>query len=179
MKKHVILEGLDRSGKSTLSKAISHSFGYHVPVHYQKPEKLAIYGMCPKKYQEASFVEMFRLLSTDIPTIFDRAHLGEYVYSPRYRQYDGSYVFDLEDQFIASGSKFHENTRLILLAFHNNSIAVDDGDSFDWSKRGEEQEDFIRAFDRSQIKDKRIVYVDRPDGSGYLDYDAVTVAALG
>ena len=167
----IILEGCDRLGKSTLINGILNSLGYHQVMHFEKPRLLAIYqdevlGRDPlRSYQEASFKNMFKLLSAyDANIICDRSHIGEAVYSDLYRNYDGNYVFDLEDAFIGSGSSFHLQTTLILLTTDNFGFITDDGMSFDFSKKEEEQNRFIKAVNRSKIKNKRIINVHNGQG---------------
>lgn len=158
----IICEGLDRLGKTTLISGIINRLGYHEVIHFDKPKGLDVYSGSLFKYQEESFKNMFRLLSCSADVICDRSHIGEYVYSPLYRSYDGSYIYDLEDSFIASGSNFHLTTKLVLLTCENpQSFGQDDGMSFDWSKRMSEQDAFIRAVERSRIRDKKIIRVDR------------------
>lgn len=181
--KSIIIEGVDRLGKDSLISGLKHQLGQFQVVHYQKPELLDIYvndaqrnfnttqldsqvkNSALKSYQIESFRGMFHMLSSDGKFILNRAHLGEFVYSPRYRQYDGSYVFDLEQRFINDlGSNFHETTLLVLLHTSDFSFIKDDGLSFDFDKKEEEQIDFIRAFERSHIKNK--LMLDVCNGSG-------------
>ena len=158
----IICEGLDRLGKSTLISGILNRLGYHEVIHFDKPKSLEVYSSSLFKYQEASFKNLFRILSCSADVICDRSHIGEYVYAPLYRSYDGGYVYDLEDSYIASGSNFHLTNRLILLTCEDPSVfGEDDGQSFDWSMRRDEQDAFIRAVERSRIRDKKIIRVDR------------------
>lgn len=177
-----LIEGLDRLGKDTLINGIQHQRGYHQVLHFSKPVMLECYT--PEdgdpienkrnalfRYQEASFRTMFSLLrdATYTHVICNRAHLGENVYAPLYRGYDGSYVFSLERAFLNEDT----SVRLILLtedfdiAEELCSGIVDDGESFDFSKRRAEQELFLAAFERSIIKDKRIICVTDPAMGGY------------
>ena len=157
-------------GKSTLIKGLQDRLGYHLVVHYEKPKLLECYEENSdwplKAYQEASFDNMFRMLSGTMDVICDRAHLGEFVYSPMYRNYDGSYVFEQEKGFVSYGSKFHEQTTLVLLTTDNFDFITDDGMSFDFSKKEIEQNQFIKAFERSIIKRKLIINVHNGHG-GY------------
>ncbi len=130
-----LLEGLDRLGKDTLLQGIQDRLGYHQVLHFGKPAQLECYRSnsesSPERlYQEASFRNMFRLLSgaPNANIICNRAHLGECVYAPIYRGYSGEYVFDIENEF-----KAHELplVRLILLIedFELSRHFVDDGRS--------------------------------------------------
>lgn len=166
-----IICGLDRLGKSTLIQGIRDELGYYEVVHFSKPQRLQVYdGMATTEgevsklqsfyhYQYHGFINMMKLLVSDANIIFDRGHLGEAVYSPMYRNYSGDYVFDLEQEYRIGD---RNNIRLILLT-EDTDIAkhfVDDGESLGpIEKREEEQQRFIDAFNRSAIKDKRIINV--------------------
>ena len=152
---HLVLEGVDNTGKSTLIKQFIDRFGPRPVIHYTKPEKTSVFSGHPdplQEYQYQSFVNGLHLLQqNNCPIVFDRFHLGEVVYSPRYRGYDGSYVFDLEGLIDTS------YTKLVLLTTSNWTIIEDDGLSFDFSKKEEEQNDFIEAFHKSRFANKQIV----------------------
>jgi nicotinamide riboside kinase len=173
MNKSFIIEGLDRLGKSTLISNIQQKLGFFQVIHYSKPLKLDAYNGDLRKYQYESFKAMFRMLETsaDAPHhaqvryILDRAHLGEAVYSPMYRGYDGNYVFDLEDHYNAY---YNQRVRLILLTedFTKSKHFVDDGLSLGpRSARAKEQELFLKAFDKSLFADKKIICVTGEDGN--------------
>jgi hypothetical protein len=187
-KKHIILEGIDRTGKDSLIAGLQDRLGYFLNIHYEKPKALRKYfdarsaqshlsmgqigALALRDYQEASFVNMLHLLSGNCRTILNRAHLGEYVYSPRYRGYDGSYVFELEQAFIESSSKFREKSLLVLLTTSDFSFIQDDGLSFDFTKKEEEQEDFIKAFNQSAFTNKLLIDVSNSKG-GYRPYEEI------
>lgn len=167
-----IIEGLDRLGKSTLIENIQRECGFYQTVHMSKPKKLPFYEKQSKPdlasgaienqslwlYQRDSFITMFNLIHSDAHLIFDRAHLGESVYAPLYRGYSGDYVFDLERAMNVSDA---EGVRLILLVedFKTSKHFVDDGESFDITKREQEQQMFLKAISRSRFKDKKIICV--------------------
>lgn len=165
------IEGLDRLGKSTLIEGIKRALGFYQVIHFGKPEKLAYYqgetldGKDAQEfsYQYDSFLNSMLLAGSGARLIFDRWHLGENVYAPMYRKYDGDYVFDLERK-----TELDENqhVRLILLTedFRISKHFESDGESFDDTKRQEEQELFIQAFNKSTIPDKRIVCVTASNG---------------
>ena len=108
--------------------------------------------------------------SGNCKVIFDRFHLGEYVYSPMYRGYDGSYVFDLEERCIDNLvlTKEHDTVKLILLTTSDFSFVADDGLSFNPANKEAEQNMFIEAFNRSQFTNKRIIDVHNGMG-GFKD----------
>lgn len=163
-----IIEGLDRLGKSTLIEGILNKEGYHQVIHYAKPQKLAIYEKEKEPlrlYQAASFDTMFELLASKARLILDRAHLGECVYAPMYRGYNGDYVFDLERMNFAD-QMLHVKLILLTEDFSKSKHFVDDGLSLGTAdKRQAEQELFVDAFNISIFPDKRIINVTAEDGS--------------
>lgn len=187
------IEGLDRLGKSTLIEGIQQKLGFFQVIHFGKPKRLDCYrgSLIPDNvvtyaevvsppmfnYQQACFRNSMKLSQAGARIIFDRWHLGEYVYSPMYRGYSGEYVFDLEQRFELDQTNF---VRLILLTedFSCSQHFVSDGDSFDDSKREAEQKMFIEAFDKSIIRDKRIICVTDPATGLFRDPADILAGAL-
>lgn len=165
MLENIIIEGVDRLGKGTLIAGLKNALGYFNVIHYQKPEKLECYNNNLKYYQHESFHQMFNMLDVG-RLILDRAHLGEAVYSHRYRDYDGDYVFQMELDGTNDGLIFASNTLLVLLTTSDFSFIQDDGLSHDFTKKEEEQEDFKRAFEKSSIKNKLLIDISNGNG-GY------------
>jgi thymidylate kinase len=166
-----LIDGIDRLGKSTLSQSILNELGYHLMIHYDKPKVLSAYtgqmdaNAARGHFQKECNVNMFKLLATNIPIIFDRTHLGELVYAPMYRAYSGEYVYRMElDLMDRKPFTFKDDIRLILLTTSNFDIVTDDGQSFDFSKKEIEQQMFKAAFDKSYLIDK--VLIDVHDGHG-------------
>lgn len=170
------IEGLDRLGKSTLIEGILNRKGFHQVIPFGKPRLLEAYVNIKRSvdappevlemsdrsfalymYQRHAFIESMIMTQSKPRIIFDRWHLGEAVYAPLYRDYSGDYVFELEKKFLM----FDATIRLILLTedFETSKHFVSDGDSFDDSKRQEEQQLFLEAFRRSNILDKRKICV--------------------
>jgi thymidylate kinase len=156
--KAVVVEGPDNLGKSTLIKEIINKIGYHPVIHYSKPKKIAAYNFSEYEYQHSSFVNGFQLIDSKIPVIFDRFTIGEAIYSNLYRGYDGNYVWDLEKHYDI-GNQLH--VKLVLLTTSNWNLVKDDGLSFDYSRRQEEQEMFIEAFNKSIIPNKFLVDINK------------------
>lgn len=200
-----LIDGIDRLGKSTLIKNIQDMLGYHLVVHYDKPKMLAhflevgfdiknselsdtdfdesyklmpIENLARRLFQEDANQNMFNLLKTNVPIIFDRTHLGEMVYAPLYRGYSGDYVLDLEKDMLESKPyTSKEDIKLILLTSSNTDMLKDDGLSFDPQKKNQEQEMFIQAFNRSKIQNK--IVIDVHDGNGnYKSYLQILEEAL-
>ncbi len=179
-----LIEGLDRLGKSTLVQGIKNKLGYFQDIHFSKPVLLDCYesenpNRSKELYQRDCFENFFMILQAyGSRIICDRAHLGEYVYSPMYRNYSGEYVFDLEAQYDMDD---RDDIRLILLTedFSVSKHFVDDGQSLGTpDKRIEEQARFIEAFHKSNILDKRIINVTMPGIGSFHSKEHILAEAL-
>lgn len=162
----IIVEGVDAMGKSTQINKIKEYFenngkAVHI-IHYSN----LTFTKDLKKIEKASkklYLNMMKLInaSNDIEDnilILDRAHIGEVVYSPIYRNYSGEYVYDLENELNDSSKK---KTKLILFTdTAENVIERDinrgDGLSFtlDVNKKKEELMAFESAVNKSSINHK-------------------------
>ncbi len=106
MQKFVIFEGLDRCGKDTQIGLLQKRYYPEVwhTFHYSKIPFEEIHQH--KDYSEALYNDMFEMMlhnkGSQRNLIFNRSHLGESVYAPLYRKYDGDYIFDIEKNY-ASG----------------------------------------------------------------------------
>lgn len=117
-----------------------------------------------ENWQRTHFEDMFNLLKDNLNTggrnlILNRAHLGEYVYSPIYRNYNADWVFQLEEAFLNDCQNYQEMIRLIVLYDSNNSqlIQREDGKSLSKAKQSKlnlERQNFLEAFRKSKIQDK-------------------------
>lgn len=188
--KSFIIEGVDRLGKSTLIENIQQKLGFYNVIHYQKPKQLAFFSeehkaqnklMCLENYQYASFKSMFKLIASEEPFIMDRGHLGEVVYSERYRGYSGDYVMELEKKALwlwnyNTAIKDPYPAKLILLTTSDFSFIKDDGNSFDFSAKANEQDSFIRAFNNS-VMPKILIDVSNRNGS-FKDPQDILAEAL-
>jgi thymidylate kinase len=184
------IEGLDRLGKSTLIEGIRNKLGYYEVIHFAKPQKLEAYtrvapiaGVPPGgqgvfTYQRESFLNSMLLARSGARIIFDRWHIGEAVYAPMYRGYSGDYVFQQE---VDTGLVDTNNARLILL-WEDFKVArhfVDDGESLGAiENREEEQERFFAAFEKSNIRDKRMICVTDQGLGGFKPKDWILHEAL-
>lgn len=187
------IEGLDRLGKSTLVEGIQRELGFFQIIHFGKPQRLEKYqgALMPENlaydkdvcdpqlfhYQRECFRNSMKLVQSGARIIFDRWHLGEAVYAPMYRKYDGNYVFDLEKRYDLDEGR---HVRLILLTedFVSSQHFESDGMSFDDSKREDEQNRFIASFNKSVIQDKRIICVTDPKTGRFRDADDILKEAL-
>lgn len=162
----IIAEGIDNSGKGTQIQKIKDEFEKRgISVHILHYSNIKAFGNDNKKIREASykqFRDMFKLINyaageDSMALICDRAHLGECVYSPIYRDYSGDFVFEEEKNFI-----WQDNLKRIKLILFTddaeNVIKRDDGLSFsiDLDTKKKEIELFDKAFEKSILNKKRI-----------------------
>lgn len=165
----IIVEGIDNVGKGTLIQNLIKRIGFAHVIKYDKP-KLTDQHLNLREYQVDSFLSGFGLIAAavsmhEVPQlIFDRFHLGELVYSPLYRGYDGHYVFQQEASVITQVPDILEKTLLVLLTAKNFEVLADDGKSFDRSAVEKEQGLFIDAFNLSWLRKIR-VDVNNEDGT--------------
>lgn len=163
----IICEGLDNVGKGTQIANIRNHFypekQFHI-LHYggvkssETPE-------VQLEYNKIYYNEMFRILSmldqANMHVILDRSHLGEWVYGPMYRNYDPSYIWDLEDMF--KFKAWWNDTYLIhFTSSPETVIKRDDGFSFttDLDKKQEELDLFQDSVNLSRIKNKISINID-------------------
>ena len=164
---NVIIEGADAMGKSTQIANIEKEFekrnkAVHI-VHYSNIKLDTNEDI--KLASQIRYREMFRLMSV-LPNenvlIFDRAHLGETVYSPIYRKYSGDFVFDYEKDYVN-----HNNPVTKLIVFTDTPEAVIERDkkrgdglsfSLDIEKKREEIAAFERAYEMSSL-DKKLIHL--------------------
>lgn len=166
MQKFVIIEGPDRVGKDTQSKLlqlkmIKERLPIHM-LHYSGVKGLS--KEKAKEYSKLMYDDMFSIIyeafKSQRSLILNRSHIGESVYSPMYRDYDGDYVFDLEKE--NNGSDFWVHIFLVVLIDKpENLIKRDDGDSYsiDLEKKQEEINRFIGAVRKSTIKFKKLINI--------------------
>ena len=175
MSKYIIIEGTDNVGKDTqqdliikkLSDTVFHKLHYSsLPFKdasgYYDKEKHATYST---ELYESMFLLMMKsklghkVGDIDINLIFNRAHLGETVYSPLYRGYSGDYVFNIEKKYTKA---LREELYLITLVNDPHTILKrDDGKSFYGNEEEvmAEVDGFKRAHRLSTIKNKLLVNV--------------------
>jgi thymidylate kinase len=159
--KYIIIEGMDRCGKDTQIALIQKKFKdetFHV-FHYAKvPFKTkGDHLSYNQRLYRDMFTMMFENQGSDRNFIFNRSHLGESVYSPKYRDYDGDYVFDIEKSFAET-----LKDQLILIVLVNVPdilMSRDDGNSLS-NKREDisyERSAFIRGYGLSSIRNKKLI----------------------
>jgi len=124
---NIIIEGLDNCGKDTQIKLL-HSF--LVSNFPTIPNQIFHYSAVPnisnktlEEYSKTLYNDAFIMMKNNYENvtyrnfIYNRLHLGEFVYSPLYRNYDGSYIFDIEKKF--KDYYFFKN-HLYLIVFIDN-----------------------------------------------------------
>lgn len=162
----IIVEGVDRVGKSTLVNKLQKLLNAKV-IHSQKIDK----EEDAKKYYK-DLLSSFENYKDEV-LICDRCHLGEIVYSPIYRNYSGLYVYDYEQ----TTDFWNNNVYLFLLTDTPENLRKrDDGNSLDINKLEEEIQSFNLAFEGSNIKNKFIV--DSNETDFILDYIEAEYAGI-
>lgn len=163
----VICEGLDRCGKSTQIEKLQTYFkekGLETSVMHYAGVDVDDCGPFTNPAKEIAsrtrYDDMLNIASHQADMhhvfIFDRAHLGEYVYSPMYRHYDGGYVFELETKY---QNLMEKALLFVFVDSAEHLIARDDGLSLtnDLNKKREEIARFEDAFKLSHIKHKMLI----------------------
>ena len=160
----IIFEGLDRVGKSTQIKLLQKRLidkPTHV-IHYS-----AISGITPEQsqnYSEKLYRDMFDMMHDahyrGRNLIFDRSHLGEFVYAPIYRNYSGNYVFEIENEY-ALNPFFNDIFLIVLIDEPESAISREDGNSFstDITIKQLEISKFKLAYEYSSIKNKCLINI--------------------
>lgn len=169
-----IFEGMDNCLKDTLIQLFRAILSPQTQIlKYNSPPK----GITNVElWQKAHFEDMFDLIKTNLENdtrnlILNRAHLGEYVYSPIYRGYEGDWIFDLEKSLLQCSDFCKSNIKLFVFYDSNNSNLHfrEDGKSFSNNNNenlDKERLKFLQAFEKSMIPNKRIFDLsDYPDDS--------------
>lgn len=155
----VIIEGIDRIGKSSCVTHLTESHGFS-SMHFSKP--IGEQHRDQAYFQMGTFDRTFKfikaLAGTGVNLVMDRGHLGETVYGPLYRKYSGvdvKYVMEMEAE---NGP--YEDAFLILLIHDELDVVAsrDDGEGFDIANIAVEQEKFLEAFSASTMR-KHIINV--------------------
>lgn len=163
----VIVEGLDRCGKSSLIKQLRSTV-------FTTPKTLAIHSSSPPKHDPSPsdwelqhyhhLFGQFTYLSEKegFDVIADRFHLGAYVYGFLFRGLEGKDIFDVESYWLQ-----YVNPLLITLVDEPEAILErDDGDSHESTieQYTMSKDLFIDAHNYSKIKDKVLINVSENGG---------------
>ena len=166
----IIIEGVDALGKSTQIQKIKEEFEKRgISVHILHYSNIKAFGNDSKKIREASYKQYRDMLKLanyaasedSMALILDRSHIGEAVYSPLYRNYNGDFVFEEEKTFL-----WQDNLKRIKLILFTDEVEAiikrdkerNDGQSFslDPEMKKKELELFDKAFEKSILNKKRI-----------------------
>lgn len=168
--KVIIVEGIDRIGKDTLISNLRKWYFENrnqssIHMHYSSPP----FVDNQFHYQYESYKTGFNMIGQYVDDaqessilFINRFHLGETVYGPRYRNISPNeinQIFNLESTFLTYADLREYNPKdilLILLTTSSFNHIKDDGKNFDFTKKSEEQNDFIKAYNRSNINKIRI-----------------------
>jgi thymidylate kinase len=164
----LIFEGVDNLGKDTLIKNILQHSSNYIVRHFSNPKGKTTVEQI--QYQKDDFLYEFRkqtlrkqFKKTDSDVfIWNRSHIGEWVYGQIYRNYKPNWIFELEKLF--SFDKDQTVFLILLDAPPDFSLKNDDGLSFTTSKekRENERSKFKEAFEKSLIQNKiQISVVDK------------------
>jgi len=177
--KLLIIEGPDRCGKNTLIKNLTSQAENFVVRHFGSVKGET--DMEKRNFQFQFFKKEFELASLrprfEMPDkeryprdiwIWNRAHLGEFVYGKMYRNTNPEeWVMKMESLFAMD---IDPSVHLLLLTADPEFLCKrDDGLSFtaDVEKKKKEIENFEKAFNTSKIMNKKILNVS--NGENYLD----------
>lgn len=178
--KLLIIEGLDRCGKDTLIESLSKDYPHIVRSHFGFPKGET--NEEKAEYQVRSFNQEFAIQKTIRETygehyfadgiyIWNRSHVGEYVYGPMYRGTTTDWIKDLEAEYFSDDLQVY---LVLLYADAEFLIKNDDGKSFSnkVEKKAQEIETFIQAFHTSSISNKLLIKVN--EGESYIDQSNIT-----
>lgn len=160
----IIFDGLDNTGKDTQIKLLQNcllDMPTHI-LHYSNIENIS--NLVHKQVLHKIYEDAFSIIKKSYykrNLIFNRFLYSENVYSSLYRNYDGSYIFDIEKKY--KNKKYFKNLYLIILIDSSkNLIERDDGLSLSTLKQNKEKEisKFIETFDNSIIKNKILINIE-------------------
>lgn len=181
--KLLVVEGPDRCGKNTLIKNLTSQAENFVVRHFgsakgkdDMEKRNFQFQFFKKEFELASLRRQFELPDKErYPRdiwIWNRAHLGEFVYGNMYRNTNPQeWVMKLEELY---GFDIDPSVYLLLLTADPDFLCKrDDGLSFtaEVEKKKQELNAFRDAFDKSKIMNKLIINVS--NGENYLDADII------
>jgi thymidylate kinase len=175
----VIVEGLDRCGKSTLVEHLRKRY-------FTSPNILVHHSSSPPKVPDPNVWELnhysslfatskFLVDNYFYNVIFDRFHLGAAVYGEKYRGADPSNIYELDARFLRDYSR----AALILLTDDPEAIAArDDGDSLEQSveEYAQTAAAFIKAYKMSSCVNK--LHINITDNGGFVNTIPTVTAFL-
>lgn len=176
--KHIIIEGPDRGGKNSLIKSLCDEYDYdNVSIrHFGKPPSTlnneeAIDFQFSAFGKELNLLHNFKELENSefyyFPNIviWNRSHLGEYVYGSIYRNADKKYVLNLIKNF--EKFLFEETSLITLTGDPEFFLSNEDGNSF--SQNLEDKTKEVKLFKEihslSAIKNKKEIVINNKNNS--------------
>jgi hypothetical protein len=186
--KHIIFDGGDRLGKSTLIKKVCDFYNYdNVTVrHFGKPPKKFPPDVTPFEFQkecfwkEAHVLEYLNMMDKDAlyayyenVLIWNRSHLGEFVYGQMFRKTDpkeiNEFLKNFESAYLCDG----DPVLILLTADPDFFLNQEDGNSFSQNidQKTKEIELFETAFNNSMIFNKIKIKVNQ--GDSYRSKDEI------
>lgn len=169
----IIFEAPDNCGKTTqiklLNKFIANNNENVMNLHCMT------FGISDNKVCEDYSREYYRNLMDVLKTMYektqyiilDRSWLGELIYGPIYRDYNGGFVLNIEKEFMEENKEIWEHVCLISITdTPERIIARDDGDSFstDVDVKKREILHFLNAHRLSNIYDENKLLIDMKEG---------------
>jgi thymidylate kinase len=157
----ILFEGQDRVGKDTqitLVKKLMYPERMFQVLHYSKvPFDTNKENMV---YSLKLYYDMFRLFyKNEYNFIANRSHIGEMVYGPLFRHYDGTYVLEVEKRF-KDNPKWDNVVLVTLINDPEILIKREDGSSLSGGKLNimkKEHDLFKEAHEASLIKNKILI----------------------
>jgi len=172
----LIIEGMDRCGKSTLVEQLRKRY-------FTNPRILVHHSSSPPKVEDPNEWEVQhygKLLDASyqlnyahgFDIIYDRFHLGAIVYGKKYRNADPEDIYSIEEMLI---HKDDEIALVLLTDWSNAIVERDDDDSLESgvAEFDETRLAFEEAFSRSIIPNK--LHINISENGGFTNtYDTVT-----
>lgn len=172
----LIIEGMDRCGKSTLVEQLRKRY-------FTRPQTIVYHASSPPKVEDPSAWEVdhyeelfdaFDLMSFNgFDVILDRFHLGAIVYGQKYRDSDPAPIYEIDSEW---ANHMEEDCALLLLTDTTEAImSRDDGASMESSAQEYDgtRAAFLEAFHNSEIAYK--LHINVTDNGGFENtYPKVT-----
>lgn len=181
--KHIIIEGGDALGKNTLIKEIINYFNYDniIVRHFAKPPKILPIDISSSDFQAKCFykesilskqllnMEQDPYLYYENILIWNRSHLGEYVYSIMFRNRNKDEVETYIKNYESLNIDIDKTYLILLTADPIFFLNHEDGNSFSQNidQKTQELKLFDEIFEKSIIINKLKLKVN--NGTEYLD----------
>lgn len=172
----LIIEGMDRCGKSTLVEQLRKRYFTNpktIVHHSSSPPKVEDPNQWEITHYSSLFEHSFDLsMNQYFDIIFDRFHLGAIVYGQKYRNANPENIYAIENMFISPT----DDIALVLLTDWTTQIIVREDDNSLESTPAEFDETraaFEEAFGRSIIPNK--LHINISENGGFKNtYETVT-----